>query len=237
MGHQIHTLIRLSTAFLLAFCMLPMLAGCGRSSHDQAAPGRVAVIDMDQLAHASGFSQRLGTILQRVQEEEHARLQAMQQQLGIVPNAPRPTDPAAAERMGQAQMRMREAIEQAQQRIETIRFTELDQFRNIVRPIAERVAHAKGCSIVMEKREDMLSVDPTSDITDEVIAELPRGVGGAPAPTPGIPPGMAPGTSPGTIPGAIPGSGGQSPSGSIPREFLPPAGQPPATAPTTAPGE
>lgn len=217
------------TLSIIALAAAFTLTGCDSRSNQQATPGRVAIVDMDQVAQATGFTQRLTGLLQRAEQEEQARLQALQQELGIVPNAPIPTDAEAAQKMAQSQMRMRDAVEQAQQRFDMIRYGELEQFRNMIRPVAERVAHAHGFSIVMEMRDGMLSVASEVDITQDIIAELPRQSAAAPSS-----PGMG-GPGAGQFPGMPPQGG------SLPRELLQqppqapaenaPANQTPATQP------
>lgn len=204
---------------------LLLLMGCDQATQAPQGPGRVAVVDMQQIAVAAGLDQRVGQRLQEAQAQEQAQLESLQKELGLDPANPPTAEQAQSEAYQQARMRMTQAISQAQQRLQAIEFNELEQFRNMVRPIAQRVANAQGCTIVMELRDGMLSVDPVSNITDEVITELPlstrSGAGSLGSPSaqprsgagpgatsqPGYPLPVQPMGQPPMMPGTQPGSG------------------------------
>lgn len=179
-------------ASLSITCLLTLstLAGCEQKAAQQG-PGKVAIIDMAMLAQASGFDQRIGQSLQQAQQQEQVKLLALQKELGLDKEVAPSNNPQDMAKLAQAQQRMRDAIDQAQRNIQASQVNELERFRTMIRPIAERVAAAQGCSIVMELSESMLSIDPVSNITDQVIAELPQNVKAAPLPqNPNVPMGM-----------------------------------------------
>lgn len=183
-------IVCLSLAGLLT---MGTLAGCEQKTTQQG-PGKVAIIDMARLAQASGFDQRIGQSLQQAQQQEQVRLMSLQKELGL-DKQPAPTsNPQDMAKLAQAQQQMREAIEQAQRNIQAAQVNELERFRTMIRPIAERVAAAQGCSIVMEMSDGMLSIDPVSDITDQVVAEIPQNASQSPLPpNPNMPMGMGQG--------------------------------------------
>lgn len=160
------------TITLLAITLALTVVGCDQQTAQPAA-GRVAVVDMAKLAEATGYNQRIGQALQQAQQQEQARLTALQQQLGLDKQPDANTSQEELARLSMAQQQMQQAVEQAQQNIQARQFSELEQFRTVVRPIAQRVASAQGYSIVMELRDNMLSVDLTSNITDLVADEMP----------------------------------------------------------------
>lgn len=161
------------TSLLIGSLLLSGLVGCEQQAPQQAA-GRVAVIDMAHLAKISGYEQRINQAMHQTQQEQQAKLMALQVRLGLDKPPAQPTNAQEGAKLAAAQHQLQEALQEAQSIIQAKQFNELEQFRNVVRPIAERVAAAKGCSIVMELRDGMLSIDPTSNITDEVAAEMPQ---------------------------------------------------------------
>ena len=169
-------------ALLMSVALLAMaLVGCDQQAAQPAA-GRVAVVDMAALAQATGYDQRISQAIQQTQQQEQAKLAALQQSLGLDKQPDANTSQQELARLGQAQQQMQQALAQAQQNVQARQFNELEQFRTIVRPVAQRVAAAQGCSIVMELRDSLLSVDLTSNITDQVAEELPNLTAAAPAP-------------------------------------------------------
>lgn len=196
-------------------CMMAMAVGCGDSSAAHQS-GRVAVVDIGRLLTATGAQQQINTALQQTQSQEQQNLETLQQQLGLSDKNTMPSTPQDAQKLLQAQQQMRQAIVEAQQRMQMAQMNHLEQFRAMVRPVAEQVAAANGCSVVIELNASILSYDPTSDITDQVLAELPRiNQNNQSATSPLQPPSIPPG----------------QPSPAMPLDHLPSTSQPSATAP------
>lgn len=225
-------------ASLSITCVLTLssLTGCEQKTTRQG-PGKVAILDMAKLAQASGFDQRIGQSLQQAQQQEQVRLMVLQKELGLDQQTTPSTNPDDMAKMANAQQQMRNAIEEAQRNIQATQVNELERFRTMVRPIAERVAAAQGCSIVMELSDGMLSIDPISDITDQVIAEMPQNANNSQLPqnsgTPqNNPMGMGQGPlypSPGNMP--MP----QRSTGELPNNTTTPSPQTPSTPPNDTP--
>jgi hypothetical protein len=60
----------------------------------------------------------------------------------------------------------------AKARQQEIRNELIRQFRNEIRPVAERIAKQRGATMVLLPTDQLLWFDRVTDITDELIAEL-----------------------------------------------------------------
>lgn len=162
---------RLGLVLLVGVMMAAV--GCDNAASAPEA-GRVAVVDLGRLLTATGAEQQIAAAVQQAQAAEEQNLQSIRQQLGLADSNAVPSTPEDAQKLLQAQQQFRQAILEAQQRMQMTQMAQLEQFRAMVRPIAEQVASANGCSVVIELNATVLSYDPASDITDQVLAELPR---------------------------------------------------------------
>lgn len=227
---MIYRASRLLTCLSAALILVTGMVGCEQKSA-QPSPGGVAVVNMSQIAQASGFDQKINQNILQAQQQEQGRLMALQQQLGLDKQPEGEISDEENARLFAAQQQMQQAVEEAQRNIQMRQLQELEQFRTIVRPIAERVAAARGFSVVLEQREGMLSIDPTANITDEVIAEMPQSTANTAQPqSPSNPMGQGVMPSPG-MPGGFPvrpsPAGPPSPGQPVP----PPANQLPSSQP------
>lgn len=86
--------------------------------------------------------------------------------------------------VAQANAALQNASQQYQQLMQGQRTKLIVMYRDTVRPVAQRIASAKGKTIVMTTTDNILSFDPREDdITDDVVAELRRTLP-PPAPAP-----------------------------------------------------
>lgn len=166
-------------------------AGCGwqagTASTSTPSNGGVAVVDLDEIARATGNKTRLDDMVKMrevslnnalgkfnsdVSEDIKGRIKDVQDELDGKELPPEEAKKLRAEAM-QANAKLQQARAKAQQDLTS--FTEELKltFRKQIRPIAQEVASKKGFSIVIPKNEGLLlSVDPNNDITSDVIMAL-----------------------------------------------------------------
>ena len=182
--------------------VLAMLIGCDGSG---PSAGNVATIDLQRVAKELGRDQeiqkemnqyweKVTQTLQGVAKELEAKLAADRETAG---EAPTDEQRAALERRRlDASRKYRSEAAEADRQRQIKQFQMIQEFRAYVSPYARQIAKKRGFTIVMIYREDLvLAVDPSADITDDVIAQMTSGV---------APPVSAPSTSPTTAPGSEP---------------------------------
>lgn len=177
--------------WLVGMALLATIAACNRS--DSAPTGRVALVNVDQVAHELGRDDALQATLQTKQAEARERLQLVSAQLQrqIEQESSKASAAPSMEKMQALDALKREASErfqrevtEAQQKIERLRQATVAEFKNEVRPVAKQIAAQRGLGIVLMRREDViLDASPESDITDEVIREMKKANAGRPTPT------------------------------------------------------
>lgn len=169
------------------------LAGCGwqaGTASTSTTGGGVAVVDLDEIARATGNKTRLDDMVKMrevslnnalgkfnsdVSEDIKGKIKDFEEQYG----KDTPTDEARDEAKKlrteamQANAKLQQARAKAQLDLnaytEELKLT----FRKQIRPIAQEVAAKKGFSIVIPKNEGLLlSVDPQNDITNDVIVAI-----------------------------------------------------------------
>lgn len=164
----------------VVFTLLVAAAGC-----DQARPGsrthRAVVADLDVVAKALGrdlgIQQQVEVATRNLNAQLVQAAQAMQDELNVARATfgEQPTEPQQ-KRIEQlaavANQNVRTNKLIARTRQQEIRNELVGQFRDEVRPIAERIARERGASVVLLSPNDLLWFDPKADITDELIAEL-----------------------------------------------------------------
>ena len=197
----------LTTVLLLA---LLMGLGCEQKKHTPT-PGNVAVVDIDEIALATGFDKVLGEQMTQINQQISERLQQVQKQIQSqldskqkeFGKAPTPEQSDELQKLSmQLDQQYRNELNKAQQSSNQAHTAMVGQFRQKVDPIAMEVARERGFDIVISRSESMLMVAARANITQEVLTRFMKsapsqalGIGEnrsmtAPAPT------MIPGNTP-----------------------------------------
>lgn len=182
------------------FCTLPLfLTGCdNKSSH------AVAVVDLDAVAKALGKDQTLTKQLQDVNNDINQQLtkigQSYQQQLKDASDkaGPKPSDQDKKNLQAMQNDAQQKFAAYQQAGANKLRETQAklaDDFRNEVKPFAERFARQKGAGVVMVSTGMILWMDNQLDITGDVITAM-RAAPAAPAPATSDAPQSAPAPAP-----------------------------------------
>ena len=165
---------------LIVLCSLPMLlAGC----LDSGAPprGRVAVLDLERLANATGFKEQvqkalketeasLNTGLEKARQAASEQVNARRAQFGSVPTAAQQAELRAfVEKTRQELLSLKN---KANGQLAARRQQLIDELKEHVRPLAQATATERGMDIVMLRTNNMLSYTEVSDITEAVLSKL-----------------------------------------------------------------
>ncbi len=158
-----------------------MAATCLATAQDAKAPARVAIVDLDAVAKAVGrdavirqqleaATQQLNQQLIKAATEMKSQIEAEQKKLGEKPSE---DDQKRVQQMlATANQNVQNNKMVAQLRQQQLRNELIVQFRNEIRPMAEKAARSQGASAVFVAADNVvLWFDPSLDITDEVIAE------------------------------------------------------------------
>jgi Skp family chaperone for outer membrane proteins len=166
------------------------LTGCDQASKTK---GGVALIDLDAVAKRLGRDVAiiqelkdaggpLSNQLTATQKEYQAEFERSKEALGT-----KPSDADAqklAELGNNLNLQLQQKQQQAQQELNTKRAALVTRFREELKPVAMKIASAKGLGTVLVKSDIVvLGNEPDLDITDDVVAELIRTGSGSPAPT------------------------------------------------------
>lgn len=181
-----HTLVAIAVFSILG------VSGCGNKDDAQVKtekqkPGRVAVVDLNEVARRLGRDQYMVSALKQTQQSLNESLKVVQasyveqikekqEELGVGQEGVKIEDDEAKKLLGmqqQANLNVNQARKQAISRLSQQRTRLISDFRNEVRPIADKVAKEKGLTIVLTKSDTILfSHDDSVDITDEVAKRL-----------------------------------------------------------------
>lgn len=176
--------------------ILALLAGislCGCNSHDDspaetASPkGTAAIVDLDAVARRLGrdvemvgaVKSRAGALneqLKAVQVQYEQELTEQKEQFGEERTAEETEK--LLNMQSTANLQINQLRQQAQANLSQHQQALVQQYRDQVRPIAQKVAEEKGLSIVFTKIDTIVfSYESAVDITDEVadrMSKLPR---------------------------------------------------------------
>ena len=195
-------------AVLLWGGVLLIAAGCGAGSRwsgeqpqpEQPAESRlsgVAVVDLDEVARQLGKDVKLVAAIKQGQESLNQQLRALQLSLrekyqqaaresevrpagGEVPKESQEVQLANLER--QLNLQLNQARHSAQVELKTHQQRLIQQFRDEIKPVAQRVAAKRGLGVVMTKNDSLLlTFDNAHEITAEVVETLWAGQPSAPA--------------------------------------------------------
>ncbi len=171
-------IIRKNSATVVLVCVAAVLGAC----QPKATTGTVAILDLQRVADETGYSRTItqhidglrNTLqgeLTKVQSELSTKLSEKQEKFGDKPNEKQKDE------LNQLFVNAKVQLQQAQQQAVNVVQRERDslvlQLHDLLRPYAKKVANEHGMQIVMIKSQTMVfDHDPTTDITDEVIAAV-----------------------------------------------------------------
>lgn len=151
-----------------------LLAGCDQQSGGSA----IAVLDLAAVAEATGQDKvirekaeaaraDLGTKLQQLAASMDQQLAAEREKIGVKPKA------EDAQRLQDMTMQARQQINsaqmQAQNEASQIEGRLVEEFREKVDPLAEKIAREKGAKALLAADSYLFWHDPAIDITDQVV--------------------------------------------------------------------
>lgn len=156
--------------------------------------GGVAILDVEAVAKRLGrdvaivaelkeASAPLSDQLAATQKDYQAQIEKLKSSLGSKPTEADLKKLAELERTLNQQFQQKQ--QQAQQELNAKRVNLVNRFREEIKPVALKIASAKGRSTVLIKSDAViLSSEPEVEITDEVVAELNRPASTTTAPVP-----------------------------------------------------
>jgi len=166
---------------LFAAAVAVLLAACGPAPESKGQGG-VALIDLEDAAKRLGrdvvitqelkdAGDALGQQLAGSQKEYQDEFERYKQTLGAKPT---PEDTQKLAELGRnLNLQFQQKQQQAQQEIATKRVALVNRFREEVKPIAMKIASARGMNIVLVKSDVVVLGNESSvDITDAVVGEM-----------------------------------------------------------------
>ncbi len=182
---------RLNPAVMMTCVLLPLaiaaLSGCGQGDSGSHAGGsaRVAVIDLDRVAQATGRSpeiqqqltqriqeaaQQARMDLEQLQNQANAELTRLAEQAGASPTPEQQRQIQAVRQRAQLEAQRRQV--ELNQRQQAIAAELRDQFRDEIRPTLNVVARDHGMSLVLVLNDNVVIYDTALDLTDALVAAL-----------------------------------------------------------------
>ena len=166
--------MRYTSGFMLL--LVALLTACDRNNS-----GRVAVIDLDEIASVIGRDKVIAERVQSFTREQEAKLTKLRDDLRInIAEEQKKLGKEAAEseqeKLNQlaqnSEIHLRQEIAKVEEVAGQLRINLVMDFKKEVQPVARRVAAQRGMSVVMIKQNSMLYISPDSDITNDVIDAL-----------------------------------------------------------------
>lgn len=159
---------------------LILLAGCGQDKTEKVT-GHVAIVDLDKIAKTLGrdktmdkkvtsYLQEQQSAINKLRAELKSKLEDEEKKLGKKPK--QAAKEKYAQMTRQAELKLRQDVALAEREAKQLRSRLIREFRQQVEPIAVKVATENGYSVVFIKQPAMLYIDPTVDISKDVIAAM-----------------------------------------------------------------
>lgn len=168
-------------------CLAPcLLTGCSYSS--TSSEGKVAIVDLDEVANQLGLGEQWSQELTATQTNVNHQLVDFQQQLNnllqekksaVTTNAgseaqvPEEQKVQLVTYQQELNNKLRQAQTQAQQHINAERARIIQDYRQQAERISAKISQERGFDIVLTKNQSVvLTYTPTADITQEVTKRL-----------------------------------------------------------------
>lgn len=173
---------QLKAVFVLAIAA-GFVTGCGQfSGSSSSSRGGIAVVDLDKVAAETGRDRQLAQSLEVAQNSlneqysksvEIARDKLSSKKKGYGDDITDDEKKELSDMERVAVSNLSQLQNQARQKFEQYKQSQIAKFRADLKPIAQEIATKRGLSVVIPKNEGLLlSVDPGVDITDDVVKIL-----------------------------------------------------------------
>lgn len=174
---------------------LALATGCSHQAGDgsQAAAGKggggVAIVDLDQIAKRIGQDAEMARSIEQASASLNDQLKSIRDKMRVEyqkelaklapaddqadPAAPGPNPAEAAAIKQRYDQQLAQLETQAREKLMQHRVAVVERFRSEVRPVAEKVARARGQGIVVTKNDSVVfAFLPQADITDAVVEQM-----------------------------------------------------------------
>jgi Skp family chaperone for outer membrane proteins len=172
-----------------------VVSGCGwfggkddaEAKSDKPVSGRVAVVDLDEVARRLGRDQVMVSTLKQTEQTLNEKLEVVQasyvkqieqkqEKLGVGQEGIEVSEDDSKTLLGmkrQAGLNLNQARKQAINTLNQHRLQLIVSYRKEVKPVAREVAKERGLSVVLTKNDNLLFVhEDAVDITDEVAKRM-----------------------------------------------------------------
>ena len=165
---------------LAAVCLAAILLVTGCDQMPGAKP-QTLVVDLTAVGKATGQDESMQAKAQATREELNVQLTSSARNLEKLIEEERenlggsPTQEQEQKMQNllqQAQQQYAQLQADAQQRAQQNEVNLVLEFRDKIRPVAEKIAGSRGASVVLTSDQAVFWVDPAVDITGDVITEL-----------------------------------------------------------------
>ena len=172
------------------------ISACERPA--ESPKDTIAFIDLDGAAKRLGRDVALAeelktendTLAQKLIKERDEMQAKFNESLQSAGSKPSDEDTKKLQALEQTLNQQLQARQQAaREELSTKQADLIRQFREEVKPVAQKIAAAKGMKTVLVRSDIVaLSIDPAADITDDVVAEMISSGKGTAAPSPSASP-------------------------------------------------
>lgn len=182
----------LSRCSIAVLCgLLLACVGCGKAAQGEQAKakaeksvGGVGVVDLDLVAKRLGRDIEMKNAVEERLASLNSKLTTLQGSLRRLYEEKKDkfgenlTDEQVVELKATEERMERELLDvkrKSELELSTFRQALVDQFREQAKPVLKKVAAARGLSIVVPKNDGLLlTIDPEVEITDDVVASMPK---------------------------------------------------------------
>jgi Skp family chaperone for outer membrane proteins len=165
---------------LWAACLAAALLTTGCDQIPGIGPDTL-IVDLGAIAKASGQEQAMQTQAQTAREELNAQLvetaknleQQIVEERANAGDAPTQEQELQLQQMAQqAQQQYGQLQAEAQQQAQQFEINLVLEFREKIKPFAEKIARSRSASVVLLADQVVFWIDPVVDITGDVIAAI-----------------------------------------------------------------
>jgi Skp family chaperone for outer membrane proteins len=169
-----------SISGLSAACFVAVLLIAGCDQIPGAGPGSL-IVDLTAIAKATGQEESMQDRAQTAREDVNAQLieSARELEQRLVDERTKIGDKPTQEQEVQLQQLTQQAQQQyaqlqsdAQQKVQQAEINLVLDYRETVKPFAEKIARSRGASVVLLAGQSVFWLDPAVDITGDVISAL-----------------------------------------------------------------
>ena len=162
----------------ISVILISMLTACASG---EVQTGRVAVIDLDVIAVATGKSEVIRDALTELVKQRESEITTLKGVLAAKVDAEKAKlgkKPSTQEQqsfndtVNKARQELSKRVASAKQETQKFKLKLIDDFKQEILPVAVKIATKKNFSVVLLKGPNLFYVEAGADITQAVIAEL-----------------------------------------------------------------